>query len=241
MKKLFNSQISTASIGYLLFGMLSLFLIGGWQYFLTIVSICSIVYFILKLNANFVKNNRKNIIMISSLVSYGFCLGWVGDDGDFFLSIFVTFFIIIALNILLNTIINSDVDIDTKERSLTENIGRNLSISFFALKTMNFRMLSKSYVIYFISFITVTLFFGGFSKNNNSNAGDCTGAGNENCIESVRTSLTNTGKTILGEQYLGNGRFGISFMDNQHPGAYNATIYTDCKCNITNSNVSTIR
>lgn len=179
----------------------------------------------------------KNIIMISSLVSYGF-FSW---DGDFFSSIIVTFFIIIALKIFLNTIVKSDVDVDSKEGSLTENIGRNLAKSFFELTNMNFRMLSKSSVIYFILFIAITVLIGGFSKNKNSIASDCTGAGNENCIESVRTSLTNTGKTILGEQYLGNGRFGVSFMDSQHPGAYNATISTDCKCNITNSNVSTIR
>ena len=239
MKKFFNSQISTFGIVFLLFGMLILFWLGGWQYLLTIVSICTIIYFILKSNAEVVKNNKKNIIMISSLISYGFYLGWV--KVGFFGSIVITVLFIIALIIVLNTILKTDVDIDSKEESLTENIGRNLAKSFYSLSNMNFKMLSKSSVFYFISFIAITLFFGGFSKNNNSIASDCTGAGNENCIESVRTSLTNTGKTILGEQYLGNGRFGVSFMDSQHPGAYNATISTDCKCNITSSNVSTIR
>ena len=79
------------------------------------------------------------------------------------------------------------------------------------------------------------------SDYSNSTTNDCTGFGSESCISTVRQNFTNTGKTILGEQYLGDGRFGISFMDSQHPGAYNATISTDCKCNIINSNVSTIR
>ena len=65
--------------------------------------------------------------------------------------------------------------------------------------------------------------------------------GNQECISKVRTHFSNTGKTILGEQYLGNGRFGISFIDSEHPDAFNATINTDCNCEITNVDVSNIR
>lgn len=87
----------------------------------------------------------------------------------------------------------------------------------------------------------------GFDKNNsstyrqsNSNTENCFGT--ENCISKVRENFNNTGKTILGEEYLGNGKFGISFMDSQHPGAaYNATVKTDCNCNVLDVNVSTIR
>jgi hypothetical protein len=57
----------------------------------------------------------------------------------------------------------------------------------------------------------------------------------------IRSNFENTGKNILEEQYLGDGRFSISFMDSQYPGAYNARISTDCNCNITSTNISTIR
>jgi hypothetical protein len=76
-------------------------------------------------------------------------------------------------------------------------------------------------------------------ERNNSETKSC--IGNEGCISKVRENFSNSGKTILGEQYLGNGKFGISFMDSQHPGAFNTTVYTDCNCAITNVSVSTIR
>jgi hypothetical protein len=77
-----------------------------------------------------------------------------------------------------------------------------------------------------------------FSRNNNNQ--NC--IGNQDCISKIRENFSNTGKTILGEEYIGNGKFGISFMDSQHPGAaYNATVSSDCNCNIINSDVSTIR
>ena len=76
------------------------------------------------------------------------------------------------------------------------------------------------------------------SSSTNNNSQSC--LGNEGCISKVRENFTNTGKTILGEEYIGNGKFGISFMDSQNPGAYNATVTTDCNCNVTNVNVSTI-
>ena len=100
-------------------------------------------------------------------------------------------------------------------------------------------------LVYAIWYFTSTTSTSSANSSNvsssNSVANECTGVGSQSCIEKVRQNFTNTGKTILGEEYLGDGRFGISFMDSQHPGAYNATISTDCKCNITNSNVSTIR
>jgi hypothetical protein len=70
---------------------------------------------------------------------------------------------------------------------------------------------------------------------------DCTGTGNEGCISMIRKQLAKTGKNILGEQYLGNGIFGISFMDSQHPGVYDATISTDCNCNIIDTKVKAVR
>ena len=177
--------------------------------------------------------------MISSLCFYGFCLEIL--DVNILSAILITLLIIIAQTIISNRIIFSDEVKELKEGSLTENIGRNLSKSILAITNLEFKSISKLSIIYFVLFIGITVFLGGFSKDKNSVASDCNGVGSENCIEKVRASFTSTGKTILGEQYLGGGRFGISFMDNQHPGAYNATVSTDCKCDITNSNISTIR
>jgi hypothetical protein len=76
-------------------------------------------------------------------------------------------------------------------------------------------------------------------RDANANSKDC--VGNENCISNVRANFNNSGKTILGEEYLGNGKFGISFMDNQHLGnAYNATVKTDCSCRVLDVNVSVV-
>lgn len=79
------------------------------------------------------------------------------------------------------------------------------------------------------------------TESYNSASNDCTGFGNQGCIEKIRSNFGNTGKNILEERYLGDGRFSISFMDSQYPGAYTARISTDCNCNITSTNVSTIR
>jgi hypothetical protein len=81
-------------------------------------------------------------------------------------------------------------------------------------------------------------------KGNYSSAGSSSQSciGNEGCISQVRSNFTNTGKTILGEQYLGDGKFGISFLDSQHYGAsYNATVSTDCNCNVSVGSVSTVQ
>jgi hypothetical protein len=98
-------------------------------------------------------------------------------------------------------------------------------------------------ILVLIIFVGLVFYSGNTRKveSSNSVSNECTGVGSQSCIDNVRQNFSNTGKTILGEQYLGDGRFGISFMDSQHPGAYNATISTDCKCNITSSNVSTMR
>lgn len=79
------------------------------------------------------------------------------------------------------------------------------------------------------------------SNNSALDINNCVGVGDQSCIDRVRQNFNNTGKTILGEEYLGDGRFGISFMDRQYAGAYNATVSTDCNCNVTNSNVTTVR
>ncbi|MDU0808025.1 hypothetical protein [Aquirufa regiilacus] len=69
----------------------------------------------------------------------------------------------------------------------------------------------------------------------------CTGLGTDVCIDKVRLNFENTGKTILGEEYLGNGNFGISFIDRNKPGSYSARVSTDCECGITNVQVSNLR
>ena len=79
---------------------------------------------------------------------------------------------------------------------------------------------------------------------NKNTSNDCLGTGNESCINQVRQNFTNTGKTILGETYLGDGRFGISFLDVQNMrngidnGTYEAAVSTDCNCNLTKVQVS---
>ena len=65
--------------------------------------------------------------------------------------------------------------------------------------------------------------------------------GDENCIGKVRSNFESTGKQILGEQYLGDGKFGISFLDANRGESYNADVSTDCNCVITNVNVSLMR
>ena len=69
----------------------------------------------------------------------------------------------------------------------------------------------------------------------------CSGLGTDVCIDKVRLNFENTGKTILGEEYLGNGNFGISFIDRNKPGSYSARVSTDCECGITNVQVSNLR
>lgn len=64
------------------------------------------------------------------------------------------------------------------------------------------------------------------------------GTGNEKCISTIRNNFSNTGKTILGEEYLGNGNFGITFIDRNRPGSYTARVSTDCNCGITNISIS---
>ena len=60
------------------------------------------------------------------------------------------------------------------------------------------------------------------------------------CIDKVKLYFENTNKTILGEEYLGNGQFGFTFLDQNHSGAFTANINTDCNCTITNVQVSTL-
>lgn len=66
------------------------------------------------------------------------------------------------------------------------------------------------------------------------------GSGNEKCINRIRNNFSNTSKTILGEEYLGNGKFGITFIDQKKPGSFAAQVTTDCNCGITNISISTI-
>ena len=99
-----------------------------------------------------------------------------------------------------------------------------------------------SNIIGFAGMYTFVYFHDFSSNSSNLEAKGCTGVGNQSCIDKVRQNFNNTGKTILGEEYLDNGRFGISFLDAQYPSAaYNARIYTDCNCNITNVDVSTVK
>jgi hypothetical protein len=101
--------------------------------------------------------------------------------------------------------------------------------------------IGQKILIITIVFISTGIFYlnGGISKSSTSNQ-SC--IGDEGCISQVRSNFSNTGKTILGEQYLGDGKFGISFLDSQYYGAsYNATVSTDCNCNVSIGSVSTVQ
>lgn len=69
----------------------------------------------------------------------------------------------------------------------------------------------------------------------------CSGFGNESCIDKVRENFVNTGKQILGEEYLGEGLFGISFLDASKGQTFNSKVSTDCNCKILNVDVSIMR
>jgi uncharacterized protein (DUF2147 family) len=73
-----------------------------------------------------------------------------------------------------------------------------------------------------------------------SESSNCTGDGDRSCITKVRQNFNNTGKQILGEKYLENGKFGISFLDPSRGETYNAVVTTDCNCVLTDVNVSVI-
>jgi hypothetical protein len=90
-------------------------------------------------------------------------------------------------------------------------------------------------------------------RNSNSNTGNSSSGknvgtqrqepcyGSENCIQQVRNNFQNSGKQILGEQYLGRGKFGITFLDPSRGEAYNADVSTDCNCNVSNVRVSVVQ
>jgi hypothetical protein len=69
----------------------------------------------------------------------------------------------------------------------------------------------------------------------------CVGFGNESCIDRVRENFINSGNIILGEEYLDNGQFGISFLDPSRGQSYNSKVSTDCNCKIINVVVSVMR
>jgi hypothetical protein len=77
------------------------------------------------------------------------------------------------------------------------------------------------------------------SKSSSTNSASC--IGNQNCITSIRSNFENTGKQILGEEYLGDGKFGISFLDPRRGLSANAKVTTDCNCNLLNVDVSVMR
>ena len=79
----------------------------------------------------------------------------------------------------------------------------------------------------------------GFIDSKKSNA-ECTGFGNQNCIDKVRSNLTSSGKQILNESYLDNGIFKITSLDPNRGITFNSIISTDCNCRITNVEISAI-
>lgn len=112
-----------------------------------------------------------------------------------------------------------------------------------------FRFTPKSFLIFLVLCITFGWIIGKAlvnkserlpSNNEESKSQIKNCIGNQDCISKVREHFTNTNKTILGEEYLGNGKFGISFLDPQRDSDFNAKIWTDCNCIITNVEISAI-
>lgn len=69
---------------------------------------------------------------------------------------------------------------------------------------------------------------------------DCSGVGNESCIDNVRERFSTTGKTILNEKYLGGGVFGIDFLDINRGVNASARVSTDCNCEVIDVSVSNV-
>jgi len=65
--------------------------------------------------------------------------------------------------------------------------------------------------------------------------------GDESCISKVRDNYTSSGEIILGEEYLGNGIFGISFLDPSKGEDFNSQVKTDCNCTILNVQIEPMR
>ena len=74
------------------------------------------------------------------------------------------------------------------------------------------------------------------SKSQNSNQVGCSGNGNQNCINQIRSQFRGANKDIVSEQYEGDGIFNIQFIE-YGAGAYNAYIRMDCNCEIAHINV----
>jgi len=77
------------------------------------------------------------------------------------------------------------------------------------------------------------------SQSSSSSSASC--IGNQGCITNVRSNFENSGKQILGEEYLGDGKFGVSFLDARRGLSANAKVTTDCNCNVINVDVSVMR
>jgi hypothetical protein len=144
-----------------------------------------------------------------------------------------------------NNLIDNNYVFCPKCHQKTENYGKPIKY-----KKKIFQIL----IIYLIIFVlglcgylminNLDIKFGttkNLAKNQEHNSEQCIGVGSEICIDKVRLNFENTNKTILGEEYLGNGQFGFTFIDPNHPGAFTAKINTDCNCAITNVQVSPIR
>jgi hypothetical protein len=100
----------------------------------------------------------------------------------------------------------------------------------------------KWYQIWWVWLILLSVLgklIGDQQKSSTSNLSSC--VGNQSCISNVRSNFKNSGKQILGEDYLGEGRFGISFLDARRGLTANAKVTTDCNCNVLNVDVSVIR
>lgn len=98
--------------------------------------------------------------------------------------------------------------------------------------------MQKIKYLLFISIILYSCNRKSSSNNNSSSTESISCVGDKGCITKVRQNFNNTGKRILGEEYLENGKFGISFLDPNRGETYNAVVTTDCNCGLTDVDVS---
>jgi hypothetical protein len=173
-------------------------------------------------------------------------------------------FVFLILFIFLFFILYKFIKIsDLKRKQMISKIKYYFELLHFLIKRKKKQILIVvGFIIgcFIISFLTKTYYQiesinNEIIKNENKSTSDqknsneniikkeigCSGFGNEGCINEVREHFGKTSVRILGEQYLGDGIFGISFLDPLMGEAYNSRVTTDCNCKVLNVNISIMR
>lgn len=110
----------------------------------------------------------------------------------------------------------------------------------FKIKYSSSAFVSFLITIPFKSFsiaIICTLFWVSCNSITTKKTSDTCDYGDRSCIEDIRVKFKNTGKDIVGEQYIGDGIFEIQFIEYGR-GTFNASVIVDCECNISSTKVT---